>query len=85
MLTITRTATRSLAEVSELQTKLIENLVTQNDQIEFLVADSQSTAENVTGGNKQLKKATERPSAARWTFYATGGLCSFLVLWDLIF
>ena len=80
-----RTAQKSLAEISGLQSQLIEHLVTQNEQIDVLVEESQATTQNVEGGNKQLKKATERPSAAKWTFYATSGVCAFLVVWDLIF
>jgi t-SNARE complex subunit (syntaxin) len=79
-----RTAEKSLIEISELQSMLVNNLTTQSAHIEQLVADSFSTTENVGGGNKQLKKATERPSAARYTFFAASGLCAFLVLWDLI-
>jgi len=80
-----QTAQKSLAEISDLQSTLISHLATQTEQIDHLVADSFSTTENVEGGNKQLKRATQRPSTARMTFYATSGLCAFLVLWDLIF
>lgn len=62
----------------------MNNLTIQFENIELLVADSKSTADNVGGGNKQLKKASERPSTARYTFFAASGLCAFLVLWDLI-
>jgi syntaxin 18 len=79
-----RIAQKSLAEISDLQSTLIGHLVTQTEHIDQLVADSFSTTENVEGGNKQLKKATQRPSTARLTFYAASGLCAFLVLWDLI-
>ncbi|KAF4126699.1 SNARE-complex protein Syntaxin-18 N-terminus [Geosmithia morbida] len=80
-----QTAQRSLAEISDLQSTLIVHLATQTEQIDVLVAESHSTTENVEGGNRQLKKATSRPSAARLTFYATSGLCAFLVAWDLLF
>ncbi|KAL6881114.1 t-SNARE protein [Trichoderma novae-zelandiae] len=79
-----RTAERSLLEISELQTLLVNNLTAQSENIESLVADSASMADNVGGGNKQLKKAAQRPSTARYTFFAASGLCAFLVLWDLI-
>ncbi|QYS93604.1 t-SNARE Ufe1, ER membrane fusion and vesicular traffic [Trichoderma simmonsii] len=79
-----RTAERSLLEISELQTLLVNNLSAQSENIELLVADSVSMADNVGGGNKQLKKATQRPSTARYTFFAASGLCAFLILWDLI-
>lgn len=80
-----RTAEKSLLEISELQSLLVGNLATQSAHIEQLVTDSFSTTENVGGGNKQLKKATQRPSTARYTFFAASGLCAFLVIWDLIF
>ncbi|KAL7796634.1 hypothetical protein V8C37DRAFT_372446 [Trichoderma ceciliae] len=79
-----RTAEKSLLEISELQTLLVNNLSAQSENIELLVSDSTSMADNVGGGNKQLKKATQRPSTARYTFFAASGLCAFLILWDLI-
>ncbi|KAI1340272.1 hypothetical protein F5Y15DRAFT_53131 [Xylariaceae sp. FL0016] len=79
-----RTAEKSLVEISELQTQLIDTLTTQSAGIEMLVADSENTTENVGGGNKQLKQATQRASPARYTFFATCGLCAFLIAWDLI-
>ena len=74
-----------MLEISELQTQLAQNLDIQSANISQLVADSLSTTDNVGGGNKQLKRATERSSKARMVFFATCGLCSFLVVWDLIF
>ncbi|KAJ3944541.1 uncharacterized protein N0V96_006076 [Colletotrichum fioriniae] len=79
-----RTAEKSLLEIAELQTLLVGNLATQSAHIEQLVADSENITADVGGGNKQLKKATQRPSAARYTFFASAGLCTFLILWDLI-
>ncbi|PSS10802.1 hypothetical protein M430DRAFT_44936 [Amorphotheca resinae ATCC 22711] len=78
-----RTAEKSLVEISELQTQLVNNLATQSAHIDQLVADSVTTAENVGGGNKQLKKAAERKSTAKYVFYASCGLSLFLVVWDL--
>ncbi|KAK0388554.1 hypothetical protein NLU13_4797 [Sarocladium strictum] len=75
---------KSLREISELQSLLVTNLATQSAHIEQLVADSEFTTENVGGGNKELTKATQRPSAARYTFFAASGLCAFVILWDLI-
>ncbi|KAF4432064.1 hypothetical protein F53441_13861 [Fusarium austroafricanum] len=80
-----RTAEKSLLEISELQSLLVNNLATQSAHIEQLVADSFSTTENVGGGNKELKKATQRASPAKYTFFAASGLCAFLVIWDLVF
>ncbi|MDI1488851.1 MAG: hypothetical protein OHK93_008127 [Ramalina farinacea] len=80
-----RTAERSMLEISELQTQLVQNLDIQSANISQLVADSISTTENVGGGNKQLKKASERKSTARMVFWASCGLCGFLITWDLIF
>ncbi|KAL8782379.1 MAG: hypothetical protein Q9213_005420 [Squamulea squamosa] len=80
-----RTAEKSMIEVSELQTTLVANLETQSSNIEQLVADSLNTTENVGSGNKELKRATERKSTARMVFFATCGLCAFLITWDLVF
>ncbi|KAL8735127.1 MAG: hypothetical protein Q9166_001003 [cf. Caloplaca sp. 2 TL-2023] len=80
-----RTAEKSMIEVSELQTTLVANLETQSSNIEQLVADSVNTTENVGSGNKELKRATERKSTARMVFFATCGLCAFLITWDLVF
>ncbi|KAI1124668.1 hypothetical protein F5Y10DRAFT_280056 [Nemania abortiva] len=79
-----RTAEKSLIEISELQTQLIDTLTTQSAGIEQLVADSDATAGNVQGGNRQLTEATKKASPARYTFFATCGLCAFLIAWDLI-
>lgn len=80
-----RAVESSLIEIAELQQMLVENLTVQSAHIEQLVADSERTEENVGGGNKQLKKATQRKfSQARVTFYAASLLCTFLVVWDLI-
>lgn len=73
-----------MLEISELQSLLVSNLATQSAHIEQLVADSFSTADNVGGGNKELKKATERGSFAKYTCYAASGVCAFLILWDLV-
>jgi syntaxin 18 len=73
-----------LVEISELQTQLVTNLATQSAHIDQLVVDSFLTAENVGGGNKELKKATERKSTAKYVFYASCGLSLFLVIWDLV-
>ncbi|KAL9601465.1 MAG: hypothetical protein Q9219_002531 [cf. Caloplaca sp. 3 TL-2023] len=80
-----RTVEKSMIEVSELQTTLVANLETQSSNIEQLVADSLNTTENIGSGNRELKKATERKSTARMVFFASCGLCAFLVTWDLIF
>ena len=71
-------------EISELQTQLVNNLATQSAHIDQLVADSLFTAENVGGGNKQLKKAAERKSTAKYVFYASCSLSAFLIIWDLL-
>ncbi|KAI2472444.1 hypothetical protein F4781DRAFT_383621 [Annulohypoxylon bovei var. microspora] len=79
-----RTAEKSLLEISELQTQLIDTLTTQSAGIEQLVADSEKTGENIGGGNRQLKQATQKSSPAKYTFFATCGLCAFLIVWDLV-
>ncbi|KAL7629748.1 hypothetical protein AAE478_001271 [Parahypoxylon ruwenzoriense] len=79
-----RTTEKSLLEISELQTQLIDTLTTQSAGIEQLVTDSENTTENIGGGNRQLKQATQKASPAKYTFFATCGLCAFLIVWDLI-
>ncbi|KAJ2905459.1 snare-complex protein syntaxin-18 N-terminus-domain-containing protein [Zalerion maritima] len=80
-----RTAEQSLGEIAELQQELINNLTMQSEHINQLVEDSFQTTENVGGGNKQLQKASEKPSTARSLFLSTSAFCAFLVVWDLIF
>ncbi|TKX24710.1 hypothetical protein C1H76_3320 [Elsinoe australis] len=80
-----RAVHKSLEEISQLQTSLMTNLESQNAHIEQLVQDSFFTEENVGRGNKELKKASERPSTARMLYHGTWVFCAFLVTWDLIF
>ncbi|KAG9242556.1 hypothetical protein BJ878DRAFT_164014 [Calycina marina] len=79
-----KTVQNSMAEISELQNQLLQNLDQQHEQVEQLIADSEHTTENVDGGNRQLKKASERSSVAKYLFYTSCGLSAFLVAWDLI-
>ncbi|KAI0134952.1 hypothetical protein F4814DRAFT_5352 [Daldinia grandis] len=79
-----RTAEKSLLEISELQTQLIDTLTTQSAGVEQLVADSEKTTENIGGANRQLGQATRKASPAKYTFFATCGLCAFLIVWDLV-
>ncbi|KAH8761953.1 hypothetical protein F5883DRAFT_464098 [Diaporthe sp. PMI_573] len=80
-----KTVEKSITEIAELQQMLADNLTVQSAHIDQLVTDAERTEENVGGGNKQLKKASQRKfSQARMTFYAASALCTVLVLWDLI-
>ncbi|QSZ34369.1 hypothetical protein DSL72_005961 [Monilinia vaccinii-corymbosi] len=79
-----KTAEKSLIEISELQTQLLNSVASQAEQIEILAEQSHQTTENVGGGNKELKKATQRKSTAKYVFYASCGLSAFLVIWDLV-
>jgi syntaxin 18 len=79
-----RTAEQSVLEIMEMQAQIGSHLDVQQSHVDQLVSDSFDTVDNVGGGNKQLRRALEKPSAAKYTFYAAGGLCIFLVLWDLI-
>ncbi|KFY04674.1 hypothetical protein O988_00606 [Pseudogymnoascus sp. VKM F-3808] len=72
-----KTAQKSLMEISELQTQLVNNLATQSAHIDQLVADSFLTAENVGGGNKELKKASERRSTANVPIMAGKAAAAF--------
>ncbi|KAH8709990.1 snare-complex protein syntaxin-18 N-terminus-domain-containing protein [Phaeosphaeriaceae sp. PMI808] len=78
-----RATEKSLLEISELQTTLANNLSVQSAHIDQLVEDSFLTTENVGGGNKELKRATERRSTAQVVFWSTCIFCTTLVLWDL--
>lgn len=78
-------AEKSIREISELQTTLVTNLQLQAEHIDQLVQDSYLTQENLGKGNKELKRASERRSTAQTMFYVTCALCSFLVVWDLVF
>ncbi|KAL1302189.1 hypothetical protein AAFC00_002619 [Neodothiora populina] len=80
-----RNAEKSLIEISELQSTLVSNLQQQNEHIDQLTQDSFLTTENVGKGNKELKRASERPSTARMLFHGTCAFCAFLVVWDLVF
>ncbi|KAI9644906.1 hypothetical protein NHQ30_006940 [Ciborinia camelliae] len=59
-----KTAEKSLIEISELQTQLLNSVASQAEQIDILAEQSHQTTENVGGGNKELKRATERKSTA---------------------
>lgn len=76
---------KSLLDISSLQQTLISHLNVQGEMIGQLVEDASRTDENVSRGNKELKRATERTSTARLMYYITFWLCTVLVVWDLIF
>ena len=78
-------AEKSLMEISSLQQTLVGHLSVQGEMIGQLVEDASNTDENVRKGNKELKKASERSSTAKAVFWGTAGLCSFLIVWDLVF
>jgi syntaxin 18 len=80
---ILRSAQESLVEIAQLQNTLMSNLTNQKEQISLLTEDEYSAEDNVKGGNKELAKAAQRPSAARYTFFAASAISTFLVLWDL--
>ncbi|GKZ29977.1 hypothetical protein AbraIFM66950_007315 [Aspergillus brasiliensis] len=78
-------AEKSLLEISSLQQTLVSHLSTQEEYISQLVTDASNTEANIGQGNKELKRATERRSTAQAVFWGTVGLCTWLVVWDLIF
>ncbi|KAL6238664.1 hypothetical protein BDW75DRAFT_200672 [Aspergillus navahoensis] len=78
-------AEKSLLEISSLQQTLVSHLSTQEEYISVMVADASNTETNIGRGNKELKRASERRSAAQAVFWGTVGLCTWLVVWDLIF
>ncbi|KAJ5133495.1 hypothetical protein N7526_004860 [Penicillium atrosanguineum] len=78
-------AEKSLIEISSLQETLVTHLATQEEYISQLVSDVDLTQLNVGRGNRELKRATERKSTAQAVFWGTVGLCTTLVVWDLVF
>lgn len=78
-------AEKSLLEISSLQQTLVGHLTTQGEMVEQLVTDAANTDENLRRGNRELKKASARSSTAKRVFVGTVGLCSFLIVWDLIY
>ncbi|KAJ6179455.1 hypothetical protein N7519_009916 [Penicillium mononematosum] len=78
-------AEKSLLEISSLQETLVSHLATQEEYISQLVSDVDTTQTNVGQGNRELKRATERRSTAQAVFWGTVGLCTWLVVWDLVF
>lgn len=80
-----RNAEKSLLEISSLQETLVSHLATQEEHISQLVSDVDTTQTNVGQGNRELKRATERRSTAQAVFWGTVGLCTWLVVWDLVF
>ncbi|CAG8289468.1 unnamed protein product [Penicillium salamii] len=82
---IARNAEKSLLEISSLQETLVTHLATQEEYIFQLVSDVDTTQTNVGQGNRELKRATERRSTAQAVFWGTVGLCTWLVVWDLVF
>ena len=79
-----RSAEQSLVEIAELQTMLVSNLEIQSAHVDQMVQDSFNTADNVAKGNQELKKALDRPSTARYTFFAACSLSLFVVVWDFL-
>ncbi|PYH85203.1 hypothetical protein BO82DRAFT_302353 [Aspergillus uvarum CBS 121591] len=79
------TAEKSLLEISSLQQTLVAHLSTQEEYISQLVTDASNTHSNIGQGNKELKRASERRSTAQAVFWGTVGLCTWLVVWDLVF
>jgi len=80
-----RHAEKSLLEIASLQQTLVGHLATQEDYINQLVTDASNTTTNIGEGNKELKRATEQRSTAQAVFWGTVGLCTWLVIWDLVF
>ena len=71
-------------ELLGMYTTINMHLAVQKEWTDVLVENAMDTEENVTSGNKQLKQAASRWRPARTVFMATCGLCTTLVLWDLL-
>lgn len=80
-----RNAEKSLLEISSLQQTLVGHLASQEEYVSQLVGDSATTSTNIRQGNSELKRATERRSTAQAVFWGSVGLCTVLVVWDLLF
>ncbi|KAL4947185.1 snare-complex protein syntaxin-18 N-terminus-domain-containing protein [Aspergillus filifer] len=78
-------AEKSLLEISSLQQTLVSHLSTQDEYISMMVSDASNTESNIGRGNKELRRASERRSIAQMVFWGTVGLCTYLVVWDLVF
>jgi hypothetical protein len=78
-------AEKSMMEIGSLQQTLVGHLSVQGEMIGQLVDDAGNIDENVRRGNRELKRASERSSTAKAVFWGSAGLCSFLIVWDLIF
>ncbi|BCS18308.1 putative SNARE protein (Ufe1) [Aspergillus puulaauensis] len=78
-------AEKSLLEISSLQQTLVTHLSTQEEYVGMMVSDASNTETNIGKGNKELKRASEKRSAAQAVFWGTVGLCTWLVVWDLVF
>ncbi|KAL4965690.1 putative SNARE protein (Ufe1) [Aspergillus stella-maris] len=78
-------AEKSLLEISSLQQTLVSHLSTQDEYISMMVSDASNTESNIGRGNKELRRASERKSVAQMVFWGTVGLCTYLVVWDLVF
>lgn len=76
---------KSLLDISSLQQTLVGHLTVQGEMIGGLVEDAQRTDENVSRGNKELKRAMERTSTAKIMYHTTLWICAGLVVWDAIF
>jgi hypothetical protein len=79
-----KTAESSLLEISSLQSQLTIKLDTQSVHIDQLIQDSYLTSEQIGAGNKELKRASGRPSTARILFWSTSAFCAALVTWDCL-
>ncbi|KAL5343844.1 hypothetical protein BJX70DRAFT_393266 [Aspergillus crustosus] len=80
-----RNAEKSLLEISSLQQTLVSHLSVQEEYIGQMVNDASNTETNIGHGNRELKRASERRSAAQAVFWGTVGLCTWLVVWDAVF
>lgn len=58
-------AEKSLLEISELQTQLVQQLVQQTEMVDLLYEQAVSSVGEMKGAEQQLKKAKERGGEAR--------------------
>lgn len=75
-------AERQLNDISELQTRIVQHLQEQNEHVDTLMTEATGHGEQVTSGNKQLRRAKERNHQANRmlsAFFVISGMILLLM------
>ena len=67
-------------ELSALLGTVATELASQADQVEFVAEAAEASRTHVTKGNRELRKATERPSAMRDAVLVLTGILALVLL-----